>query len=177
MLLYVDFSTALIHRKNLYPQCPFPPLIIDFLNRIFNCSGTSKTVSYHQRRFIKMPASIGIMLGKPPALQFCEPCWSQKLLWALIPHELDSTQKKNSRETLSLPYLISRFDLFIKHFLIFRVVIFKIIMVRVGEDQGILTLEHQRHSRSITLTMWSSLRSRAIVSQERIRVYSYACFG
>ena len=63
----------------------------------------------------------------------------------MIPHELDSTQKKNSRETLSLPYLISRFDLFIKHFLIFRVVIFKIIMVRVGEDQGILTLEHQRH--------------------------------
>ena len=58
-------------------------------------------------------------------------------------------------------------------------------MVRVGEDQEILTLEpcHVRSwngrqgSRSITRTIQSITTGRAIVSQERIRVYSYACFG
>ena len=58
-------------------------------------------------------------------------------------------------------------------------------MVRVGEDQEILTLE-PCHVRSRTADnalgvlperVKASLRSRAIVSQERIRVYSYACFG
>ena len=59
-------------------------------------------------------------------------------------------------------------------------------MVRVGEDQEIL------HPRAFVMSVHgtadnalgvlpervkASLRSRAIVSQERIRVYSYACFG
>ena len=58
-------------------------------------------------------------------------------------------------------------------------------MVRVGEDQEI-------HPRALVMSVHgtadnalgvlpervkASLRSRAIVSQERIRVYSYACFG
>ena len=58
-------------------------------------------------------------------------------------------------------------------------------MVRVGEDQ-------KYHPRAFVMSVHgtadnalgvlpervkASLRSRAIVSQERIRVYSYACFG
>ena len=58
-------------------------------------------------------------------------------------------------------------------------------MVRVGEDQEILTLEpfvmsvHGTADNALGVspeTKAASLRSRAIVSQERIRVYSYACF-
>ena len=60
-------------------------------------------------------------------------------------------------------------------------------MVRVGEDQEILTLEpcvmsvHGTADNALGVlperVKKASLRSRAIVSQERIRVYSYACFG
>ena len=52
-----------------------------------------------------------------------------------------------------------------------------IIMVRVGEDQAILTLERIHALGVSPETKAASLRSRAIVSQERIRVYSCACFG
>jgi len=50
--------------------------------------------------------------------------------------------------------------------------VINIIMVRVGEDQEILTLSQSlRFSlRSITRNKGASLRSRAIVSQERISV-------
>ena len=51
-------------------------------------------------------------------------------------------------------------------------------MVRVGEDQEILTLGIYKDTLGVLPeNKAASLRSRAIVSQERIRVYSYACFG
>ena len=50
-------------------------------------------------------------------------------------------------------------------------------MVRVGEDQGILTLEHQKdtlgyYPNNVVITTEPSHRFTG-----RIRVYSYACFG
>jgi hypothetical protein len=50
-------------------------------------------------------------------------------------------------------------------------------MVRVGEDQAILTLERIHALGVLPETRGASLRSRAIVSQERITVQCCACFG
>ena len=50
-------------------------------------------------------------------------------------------------------------------------------MVRVGEDQAILTLERIHALGVLPETKAASLRSRAIVSQERITVQCCACFG
>ena len=58
-------------------------------------------------------------------------------------------------------------------------------MVRVGEDQeyyprAFVMSVHGTADNALGVLperVKASLRSRAIVSQERIRVYSYACFG